>query len=159
MRALYRQFVQVLRDTSEDVGDRFADEARKIHYRETEARGRDGEATGEEAKALIDEGIDCQPLPTLPDREAAIDYGNRVAVRRMSEVIHTKLHNRHALGLVVRLMGETYAALQPKYGRWVIFDHCMPVDVTRAYDEATRYPDPRIWTAERDIEMWKTLEG
>ena len=50
-------------------------------------------------------------LPTLPDREAAIDYGNRVVVRRMSEVIHTKLHNRHALGLVVRLMGEVYAAL------------------------------------------------
>jgi hypothetical protein len=50
-------------------------------------------------------------LPTLPDREAAIDYGNRVAVRRMSEVIHTKLHNRHALGLALRLMGEVFAAL------------------------------------------------
>jgi len=50
-------------------------------------------------------------LPTLPDREAAIDYGNRVAVRRMSEVIHTKLHNRHALGLVLRLLGEVFAAL------------------------------------------------
>ncbi|NMM37388.1 MAG: MBL fold metallo-hydrolase [Glaciimonas sp.] len=54
---------------------------------------------------------------------------------------------------------ETYALLQPKYGNWVIFDHCMPFDVTRAFDEATGYPDPRIWTAERDIEMWKTLEG
>jgi hypothetical protein len=50
-------------------------------------------------------------LPTLPDREAAIDYGNRVVVRRMPEVIHTKLHNRHALGLVLRLMGEVFAAL------------------------------------------------
>lgn len=54
---------------------------------------------------------------------------------------------------------ETYAQLQPKYGNWVIFDHCMPFDVTRAYDEATQYPDPRIWTAERDVEMWKSLEG
>ena len=54
---------------------------------------------------------------------------------------------------------ETVAKLRPKYGHWVIFDHCMPFDVTRAYDEATRYPDPRIWTAERDIEMWKTLES
>ena len=53
---------------------------------------------------------------------------------------------------------ETYAKLQPKYGHWVIFDHCMPFDVTRAYDEATQYRDPRIWTAERDIEMWKALE-
>ena len=54
---------------------------------------------------------------------------------------------------------ETYARLKPKYGHWVIFDHCMPFDVTRCYDEATKYADPRIWTAERDLEMWKTLEG
>jgi len=54
---------------------------------------------------------------------------------------------------------ETFDKLQPKYGQWVIFNHCMPFDVTRAYDEATQYPDPRIWTAERDIEMWKSLEA
>ena len=54
---------------------------------------------------------------------------------------------------------DTYDKLKPKYGSWVIFDHCMPFDVTRAYDEATQYRDPRIWTAERDIEMWKSLEG
>jgi hypothetical protein len=55
--------------------------------------------------------VQLPPTPALPDREAAIDYGNRVVVRRMSEVIHTKLHNRHALGLVLRLMGEAYGAL------------------------------------------------
>jgi glyoxylase-like metal-dependent hydrolase (beta-lactamase superfamily II) len=54
---------------------------------------------------------------------------------------------------------DTFAKLQPKYGHWVIFDHCMPFDVTRCYDEATQYPDPRIWTAERDRQMWETLEG
>lgn len=54
---------------------------------------------------------------------------------------------------------ETYAALKPNYGHWVIFDHCMPFDVSRAYDEATRYPDPRIWTAQRDKELWEALEG
>jgi glyoxylase-like metal-dependent hydrolase (beta-lactamase superfamily II) len=54
---------------------------------------------------------------------------------------------------------ETFAKLQPKYGSWVIFNHCMPFDVTRAYDEATQYPDPRIWTAERDVQMWQALEG
>jgi glyoxylase-like metal-dependent hydrolase (beta-lactamase superfamily II) len=53
---------------------------------------------------------------------------------------------------------ETYAKLKPKYGHWVIFDHCMPFDVSRAYDEATAHPDPRIWTAERDVAMWKALE-
>jgi glyoxylase-like metal-dependent hydrolase (beta-lactamase superfamily II) len=54
---------------------------------------------------------------------------------------------------------DTFAALKPKYGHWVIFDHCMPFDVTRCYDEVTKYVDPRVWTAERDVEMWKTLEG
>ena len=54
---------------------------------------------------------------------------------------------------------DTMATLKPKYGHWVIFDHCMPFDVTRCYDESTQYTDPRIWTAERDIDMWKTLEG
>jgi len=54
---------------------------------------------------------------------------------------------------------DTFAQLKPKYGHWVIFDHCMPFDVTRCYDEATQYADPRIWTAERDRQMWETLEG
>ena len=54
---------------------------------------------------------------------------------------------------------ETFAKLKPKYGHWVIFDHCMPFDVTRCFDEVTQYPHPRIWTAERDIEMWHALES
>lgn len=53
---------------------------------------------------------------------------------------------------------ETYQVLQPQFGHWVIFDHCLPFDITRAYDEAGDYPDPRIWTAERDTEMWHALQ-
>ena len=49
--------------------------------------------------------------------------------------------------------------LRPKYGHWVIFEHCMPFDVSRAYDEAKGIDNPRIWTAERDIEMWRALEN
>ena len=37
---------------------------------------------------------------------------------------------------------ETYAALKPKFGHWVIFDHCLPFDVSRAYDEVTAHPRP-----------------
>jgi glyoxylase-like metal-dependent hydrolase (beta-lactamase superfamily II) len=62
----------------------------------------------------------------------------------------------HDLKTVYR---ETYEKLKPAYGDWVIFDHCMPFDVTRAYDEATQYRDPRVWTAERDRQMWEALEG
>ncbi|WP_138380314.1 MBL fold metallo-hydrolase [Luteithermobacter gelatinilyticus] len=54
---------------------------------------------------------------------------------------------------------KTYDLLKPKYGNWVIFDHCLPFDVTRGYDEAQGIRDPRIWTAERDKEMWESLEG
>ncbi len=50
-------------------------------------------------------------LDAIPDREAAMASGNRVEIRRMSDVSHTKLHNQHAVGLVVRLVGELYAAL------------------------------------------------
>ena len=53
---------------------------------------------------------------------------------------------------------EAMAAMQPKYGHWVIFEHCMPFDVSRAYDEAKGLDRPRIWTAERDLEMWQALE-
>ncbi|MBN9425524.1 MAG: MBL fold metallo-hydrolase, partial [Burkholderiales bacterium] len=48
---------------------------------------------------------------------------------------------------------------QPRYGNTAIFDHCMPFDVSRAYDEARGIVHPRIWTAERDREMWAELEG
>lgn len=54
---------------------------------------------------------------------------------------------------------STYAALKPDFGDWVIFDHCLPFDVSRAFDAEKGVTDPRIWTAERDMEMWKALEG
>jgi glyoxylase-like metal-dependent hydrolase (beta-lactamase superfamily II) len=53
---------------------------------------------------------------------------------------------------------EAMGAMRPKYGHWVIFEHCMPFNVSRAYDEASGLDRPRIWTAERDVEMWKALE-
>jgi glyoxylase-like metal-dependent hydrolase (beta-lactamase superfamily II) len=54
---------------------------------------------------------------------------------------------------------QALAELRPKYGHWVIFDHCMPFDVSRAYDEAQGIDNPRIWTAKRDVEMWQALES
>lgn len=51
----------------------------------------------------------------------------------------------------------TYALLKPRFGHWVIFEHCMPFDVARAYDEAKGVVDPKIWTKERDVEMWQAL--
>jgi len=53
---------------------------------------------------------------------------------------------------------QAMAEMRPKYGHWVIFEHCMPFNVTRAWDEARGLDHPRIWTAERDVEMWRALE-
>ena len=52
---------------SENVGKKFADEARKMHYEEAERRSIHGEASLEDAKALVEEGIDVFPIPELPD--------------------------------------------------------------------------------------------
>jgi hypothetical protein len=67
LRAALKELRQKVTENAEYVGDRFAAEARRIHYNESDARGIYGEATGEEAKALAEEGIEFQPLPTLPE--------------------------------------------------------------------------------------------
>jgi glyoxylase-like metal-dependent hydrolase (beta-lactamase superfamily II) len=53
---------------------------------------------------------------------------------------------------------KAVAALEPRYGKWAIFEHSLPFNVARAYDEAKGLDHPRIWTAERDLEIWSELE-
>ncbi len=67
LREVMREFHAHVKANTEDVGTRFADEARKIHYGETEERAIRGKATVDEAEALHDEGIGFLPLPTLPE--------------------------------------------------------------------------------------------
>jgi hypothetical protein len=45
------------------------------------------------------------------------------------------------------------------FGSYAIYEHCLPFNVSRAYDEASGIDHPRIWTDKRDREMWKTLQG
>ena len=49
------------------VGDKFAEEARKIHFKEVDQRGIYGEATREEVAALVEDGVDFMPLPSIPE--------------------------------------------------------------------------------------------
>ena len=67
MRAALKEIRQHVVENADYVGDGFAEEARKMHYNETEPRAIYGEATAEDASALIDEGIEFQPLPNLPE--------------------------------------------------------------------------------------------
>jgi glyoxylase-like metal-dependent hydrolase (beta-lactamase superfamily II) len=54
---------------------------------------------------------------------------------------------------------EVRAAMHPKFGTYAIYEHCLPFNVARAYDEARGIDHPVIWTAERDREMWAALQG
>jgi hypothetical protein len=51
------------------------------------------------------------------------------------------------------------AECDPKFSDYAIYEHCLPFNVARAYDEARDIDTPRIWTAERDAEMWAQLQG
>jgi glyoxylase-like metal-dependent hydrolase (beta-lactamase superfamily II) len=52
-----------------------------------------------------------------------------------------------------------HSALAPSYGRWPIFEHCLPFDVARVWDELSGIDWPVIWTAERDRQVWDQLQG
>jgi len=56
-------------------------------------------------------------------------------------------------------MAHTRKSMDPIFGQVFIYEHCLPFDVSRAYDEASGIKNPRIWTAERDKEMWAALQA
>ena len=53
----------------------------------------------------------------------------------------------------------TREAMDPKFGSFAIYEHCLPFNVSRAFDEASGIDDPVIWTAERDRQMWEALQA
>lgn len=68
--AAMREMRRQVEDNCDYVGDKFAEEARKIHYGEAEARGVYGEATSVEASELADEGVEFQKIPWAPREDA-----------------------------------------------------------------------------------------
>lgn len=64
---MMRKLREHVTENADYVGDKFAEEARKIHYQEVEARGIYGEASPEEARSLMEEGVEFLPLPVLPE--------------------------------------------------------------------------------------------
>jgi hypothetical protein len=49
--------------------------------------------------------------------------------------------------------------MDPKFKNFAIYEHCLPFNVARAYDEARGIEWPVIWTAQRDRELWAALQG
>ena len=122
-----------------------------------------GDAYFKDWPATLDNIAALQPAQLVPGRGAALTTpeavaaglaGTRSFIADVYDSVKAGVAAGKDLNAVYR---DTLAKLSPKYGAWVIFQHCMPFDVTRCYDEVTQYPDPRIWTAERDLQMWQAL--
>jgi hypothetical protein len=65
--AEFKALAEKMRENADYVGDKFAEEARKIHFGEIDPRGIYGEATTEEARSLIEDGVEFMPIPVFPD--------------------------------------------------------------------------------------------
>jgi glyoxylase-like metal-dependent hydrolase (beta-lactamase superfamily II) len=124
-----------------------------------------GDAYFSDWPQTLDNIAALKPTALVPGRGAALTTPEMVqrglaGTRAFVSDLYASVKAGAAQGKDLRtIYKETHANLKPKYGQWVIFDHCMPFDVTRALDEATAHPDPRIWTAERDKAMWESLES
>ncbi|HEY0699546.1 MAG TPA: MBL fold metallo-hydrolase [Micromonospora sp.] len=114
---------------------------------------------------------------TTLDRVAGFDaevlVGGRGAVARgRTEVAAAITQTRDFLLVLRAKVGEVYAAsgslkdafeaahaaLAPRYGRWPIFEHCLPFNVQRLWDELDGVDWPVVWTAERDRAVWNALQ-
>src|SRR6266571_3378753 len=85
---------------------------------------------------------------------------------RRAAAMRSRVYRPGATGSSVakgRTLKETMAAtrevMDPKFSSFAIYEHCLPFNVSRAFDEASGIDDPVIWTDKRDQEMWASLQG
>jgi glyoxylase-like metal-dependent hydrolase (beta-lactamase superfamily II) len=108
---------------------------------------------------------DLKPLALVPGRGDALageeDVEKSIAGTQafLGELYNAVSQSAGAGESLKQAYDQAMTALQPGYGNWVMFEHCLPFDVSRAYDEAKGLDHPRIWTAERDLEVWAALES
>jgi hypothetical protein len=80
--------------------------------------------------------------------------------RHFLDVLRRQVGAVHRRGGSLReAFTAAHEALRTDFGQWPIFEHCMPFDVARLWDELDGIERPRVWTAERDREVWAQLQG
>ncbi len=115
-------------------------------------------ATLEALRALRAEAI-------VPGRGEAMKGGDQVIkaldyTKRFIETLFASAKEAAAANMDLKAaMAHTRRSMDPVFGHVFIYEHCLPFDVSRAYDEAKGIKNPRIWTAERDQEMWAALQA
>jgi glyoxylase-like metal-dependent hydrolase (beta-lactamase superfamily II) len=94
-------------------------------------------------------------MTTAEEVNKAIDY-----TKRWVTDLYTTAKQGVAAGKTLKqVFADTRAVMDPVFGSVFIYEHCLPFDVSRAYDEASGIKHPRIWTAQRDIDMWSSLQS
>jgi glyoxylase-like metal-dependent hydrolase (beta-lactamase superfamily II) len=113
----------------------------------------------------LDHLADLRPKALVPGRGDALASADKVAdgihmTREFLATLYGSVSDSVAKG---RSLKEAFdaarAVMDPKFSSFAIYEHCMPFNVSRAYDEARGINWPVIWTAERDREMWAALQG
>ncbi|HMN82891.1 MAG TPA: MBL fold metallo-hydrolase [Burkholderiaceae bacterium] len=93
-------------------------------------------------------------MQTPADCLKAIDYTRRW----VTDLFGTAQAGVKAGKNLKEVFADTRRVMDPVFGNVFIYEHCLPFDVSRAFDEASGISHPRIWTAQRDLEMWQSLQ-
>jgi len=106
-----------------------------------------------------------QPAKLVPGRGPALETAEQIEqglayTKDFVTTLFTGAKEANAQGMNLKdTMAHVRKSMDPKFEQVFIYEHCLPFDVTRAFDEASGIRDPRIWTAERDQEMWHGLQA
>jgi glyoxylase-like metal-dependent hydrolase (beta-lactamase superfamily II) len=104
-----------------------------------------------------------KPRALVPGRGPALKTAreSEKAIRYTRDFVRGLYANARRGVAAKKSLKDVYAAtrrnMDPAYAAYPIYEHCMPFDVSRAYDEARGIKHPRIWTAKRDREMWSSI--
>ncbi len=122
-----------------------------------------GDAHLEEWPATLAKLAALKPKALVPGRGPALKTPSesQKAIKFTQDFVRGLLDSARRGVKAGKSLKEVYQStkrrMDPAYGAYPIYEHCMPFDVSRAYDEARGIAHPRIWTAQRDIEMWKSI--
>jgi len=132
---------------------------------EYQAAAYTGDAHLQEWPTTLNELRSLKPEKLVPGRGPALETEDQVKLGfdYTQDFVTTLFACAKESVAAKRTLKETFqytrSKMDPKFGRMFIYEHCLPFDVSRAYDEASGLKHPRIWTAQRDREMWEALQS
>jgi glyoxylase-like metal-dependent hydrolase (beta-lactamase superfamily II) len=124
-----------------------------------------GDAHLEEWPSTLETLAALKPEKLVPGRGAALlnaadcEKGIAYTLRWVTDLFNTAKAGVAANRSLKEVFADTRKVMDPTFGSVFIYEHCLPFDVSRAYDEAKGIKHPRIWTAQRDIDMWKDIQS